>query len=196
MDRKDRIRETAFQMFTGIGYSAVTMDQIARGCGMGKATLYQYFPSKKDLILSCIDYFTEKIGEEVEEIVADQSLSPQQKINRFITPVIQFVSRIHAGTLNDLQRSVPEAYEKIDQNRRKIILTNIVRIVKEGKEQGIFRADLDGTLVAHILIGAISHLSTPQVLEEIGLPTGQLFKLTLSVIWEGCLSEQGRSSAH
>ena len=193
MDPKDKIHEAAFRLFTGVGYSGVTMDRIARDCGMGKATLYKYFPSKEALLLSCVDYFSAKIGAEVEQVVANPTLSTRQKVTGFVVPVVQFVSRVSSDVLGDIQRNVPEAYQKIEENRKKIILSNIVRIIREGKESGVFRRDVDGVLVAHILIGAISHLSTPQILEELGLPTGQLFNSVLSVLWEGCLSEQGRA---
>lgn len=193
MEQKERIYETAFRQFTQVGFSGVTMDRIARSCGIGKATLYKYFPSKEKLLLDSIDYFTEKIGVEMESILSDPSLSPQKKTTWFIAPVVRFVSKIHGSeALQDIRRNVPEAYEKINENRRKLIFTNIVRIVEEGQKSGIFRSDLNSALVAHMLIGAVSHLCSPEILDEIGLPSGQLIETMLSVIWEGCLSEKGR----
>lgn len=195
MDQKDRILETTYRMFTSIGYSGVTMDQIAHNCGVGKETLYKYFSSKEALLLSCIDRFAEKVGLEVESIITDQKLSPQQKITEFIVPVLRFVSGMNSSTLNDIQQNVPEAYEKILETRKKIILLNIIHVVNEGKERGIFRENLNSLLVAHIFIGAVSHLSVPQVREEIGLPLGQLLNLVLSIMWEGCLRETRQNNA-
>lgn len=50
------------------------------------------------------------------------------------------------------------------------------------------------SLVAHVLLGAISHLASPEILEAIGLPSGKPPEETLSVVWEGCLSEKGRGN--
>ena len=197
MELKERIYETAFQQFMQVGFSGVTMDRIARSCGIGKATLYKYFASKEKLLLDCIDYYTEKLGAEMENILADPSLSPQSKATGFVAPVVRFVSRINGSVaLQDIRRNVPEAYEKINENRRKLIFANIVRIVEEGKRSGVFRDDINSSLVAHILIGAITHIGTPEILDEIGLPPAQLIETTLSVIWEGCLSEKGRRAVH
>lgn len=190
MDQKNRIHEIAFSMFTDIGYSGVTMEQIAHSCGIGKATIYKYFPSKEELLLSCIDYFTEKIRDQVDSVISDKNLSPQQKITDFSLPIIQFVSRIKSSVLSDIKRNVPQAYEKINENRRKMIYYNISRVIDEGKENGVLREDLNTILVAHVLIGTMSHLSSPQVLDEIGLPVGQVFKNVLSIIWEGCLNQK------
>lgn len=195
MDQKQRIYETAFRLFAQDGYSRITVDRIARSCGIGKATLYQYVSSKEQLLLDCIDYFTEKIGSEVESIVTDPNLSPEEKISGFITPVLRFIGMINGKTaLQDICRNVPEAFEKIDENRRKLVFANIVRIVEQGKRGGVFRDDVNSTLVAHILMGAISHIGTPEVLEEMGLPAGQLLQMVLEVVWGGCRSEKGRKS--
>lgn len=192
MDQRDKICETAFGMFLQTGYSGVTTEQIARRCGVGKATLYKHFSSKEALILGCVDYYTSRISAEIEEIVANPELTPQQKITGFIAPVVRFVSGISPGVLGDIRRNVPEAYEKIDQNRRRIIGNVFARILREGKESGIFRADLNDLLVTHLIIGAVTHLCSPRVLGELGLSGGELLNETLSTIWEGCLSEKGR----
>ncbi len=192
MDQRARILETAFQMFSGIGYTSVTMEQIARRCGIGKATLYKHFASKEELLLGCVDYYTDRVRAEMEWVIADETKSPQQKVVDFIVPVVRFVSHVNSSVLDDIQRLVPEAYERIDTNRRSIILSNIGRIMREGKESGIFREDVNEVLVAHVLIGTVSHLSNPQLMEEIGLPPGQLIQMVFSIVWNGCLSEKGR----
>ena len=47
---KDRLlAETARQLGDG-GYDAVTIRSIAKGCGVGVGTVYNYFPSKEALI--------------------------------------------------------------------------------------------------------------------------------------------------
>lgn len=194
MQQKDRICETALRMFTGAGYSGVTMEQIARGCGVGKATLYKHFASKRELLMGCVEYFTAKIGAQVERIVSDPSLPLAQKLSQFIVPVARFASGISPAVLDDIRRSAPEAYERIDENRKRLIFANITRIVEEGKRQGEFRADVDSRLVAHILVGAVSHIATPPVLEELGLPVGRLLDAVLAVVWNGCRAgaESGR----
>jgi AcrR family transcriptional regulator len=196
MDQKQRIYETAFNLFAQDGYSRITVERIARSCGTGKATLYQYVSSKEQLLLDCIDYFSEKIGSEVESIVTNPNLSPEEKISEFIIPVIRFIGRINGKTaLQDIYRNVPEAYQKIEENRRRLIFANIVRIVEQGKRAGVFREDVNSSLVAHILIGTVSHIGTPEVLEEMDLPAGRLLQMVLEVVWNGCRSGKNAKSA-
>lgn len=187
MDQKDRICEAAYRLFAHSGYSRVTMEEIARSCAVGKATLYKYFPSKRELLLGCVDYFTAKIGASVGAIVNDDTLTPEQKLSGFIVPVAHFVARINGAVLADIARNAPEAYEKIEKNRRRILLTNITQIITDGQERGVFRADIDAAFVAHLMIGAISHFVEPALLDEFGLPPGKILEELVSLILRGCI---------
>ena len=47
---KDRLINEAKQQIAQNGYGAVTIRSIAKGCGVGVGTVYNYFPSKEALI--------------------------------------------------------------------------------------------------------------------------------------------------
>ena len=191
MDTRQRIEEAALRLFTTEGYSRITTDRIAHEAGLGKATLYRYFTSKENLIMACIEDFTIKIEQQTEAILSNPSLTPQQKMNSFLSPVIRFVSHVRPAALADMQRCAPEAYAKIEENRTRLILHNIDRVLREGQVAGVFRPEVNRALVAHTLIGAISHLSQQEVLDQLELPFGQLLERVLSLLWEGCLLHEG-----
>lgn len=48
-DRTRLLRESAADVFLRDGYAAARMDEVARGAGMSKRTLYQHYPSKAAL---------------------------------------------------------------------------------------------------------------------------------------------------
>jgi AcrR family transcriptional regulator len=61
-DRRSAILEIARAAFLQDGYSGTSMSQIAARVGGSKATLYNYFPSKKELFLAVADAMcTEKL---------------------------------------------------------------------------------------------------------------------------------------
>jgi AcrR family transcriptional regulator len=52
--RRRAILATATQMFAELGYRDTNMDELANAVGIGKGTLYLYFPKKVDLLITCI----------------------------------------------------------------------------------------------------------------------------------------------
>lgn len=44
-----RIEQVAFELFAEQGFERTTMDDIARGVGVGRRTLFRYYPSKNDI---------------------------------------------------------------------------------------------------------------------------------------------------
>jgi AcrR family transcriptional regulator len=193
MNTRERILKGALTMFTSLGFSNVSTEQIARECGVGKATLYRYFPTKNELLLCCVESMTVQISAVIQNVLDNPALSPREKVACFLEPVVRFVSGINPAALADVQRSAPEAYARIEESRRRLILNNLTRIINDGKEAGIIRRDVNGTLVAHVLIGAISHLCQPQVQAEVELPFGQLLRQVLNLLWEGVLIDQRRA---
>lgn len=67
---KEKIIQSAFQVFTKKGYQTATMDDIAKEVGVSKAALYQYFKNKKELlneiVLSYHNMFREVIRAALE----------------------------------------------------------------------------------------------------------------------------------
>jgi AcrR family transcriptional regulator len=53
-DRRKRIAEAARSLFEKRGFEATSMEKIAGKAGLGVGTLYNYYPSKADLLLGII----------------------------------------------------------------------------------------------------------------------------------------------
>ncbi|HSE95553.1 MAG TPA: helix-turn-helix domain-containing protein, partial [Methylomirabilota bacterium] len=53
--KRTQILEAASRVFGAGVYHLVNMDEIAHVAGVGKGTLYRYFPSKEDLYLAIVD---------------------------------------------------------------------------------------------------------------------------------------------
>ena len=54
-DGRDRILETAYELFSRHGTRAVGVDRIVAEAGTAKMTLYRNFASKDDLIVAFLD---------------------------------------------------------------------------------------------------------------------------------------------
>lgn len=69
-DKRNIILQAALQVFSAKGFHPATVDEIARRAGVGKGTVYEYFPSKEALfhnvIQSGIDFYMEALLMELD----------------------------------------------------------------------------------------------------------------------------------
>lgn len=69
----DRVALLALRHFAEHGYDATTMDEIATAAGIGRRTLFRYFPSKPDLVWGGLEPVVARMREVLESAPADES---------------------------------------------------------------------------------------------------------------------------
>lgn len=87
-NRRQEILDKAREMFSQRSYYAVSLEEISRALGMGKSTMYHYFPTKEKL-------FTEVLKQNVQELYedvcakVDSARSFQEKVFFLVQGVLQ-----------------------------------------------------------------------------------------------------------
>src|SRR4030042_3055894 len=71
------------------GYSAMTLDDVAREAQLSKATLYHYFRGKGELLLEILGHFFEEIDRGLQKINRLR-LSAQEKLRKGILFYLRF----------------------------------------------------------------------------------------------------------
>jgi AcrR family transcriptional regulator len=155
-ERKDQIMNAAEEVFTRKGFSDARMDDIAEETGLSKGTLYLYYKSKNDLIISILD----RIFQREFSSFANMDLSRMSA-----TEAIQLFSDTVAKDIKFFMRLLPLAYEflalafrnKFVQKALKNYLNRyidiLIPIIQKGIDSGEFRP-VDANEVA-IAMGAI-----------------------------------------
>jgi len=75
---RQRLADVAAQLFTDRGYDAVAMVDVARAAGVAQQTLYNYFPTKPDLVLDRADDMLERSRRAVAD--RDRSTTPAEAL--------------------------------------------------------------------------------------------------------------------
>lgn len=194
--KRKRIIEAALRLFMAHGFSRVSMDEIARNAGVGKGTIYQLFDSKQTLMLSAIDSFGGQMEEVIGGVLTDSDTSPIEKLQLFLKTVSERLSHIRPDVLREVEVNFPEAFEKIQQVRYRIIFTNLTGLLRDGKQFGIYDPEMNETLVAHVVIGAVDHIIQARVLSSLDCPLDQVFRSVISIILKGCLAEEYRNTVN
>ena len=65
--RKKMILEQSANMFFNYGIQHITMDDIAKKCGVSKKTIYKYFENKDDLLHQVIELQIKELKKEIFE---------------------------------------------------------------------------------------------------------------------------------
>ena len=128
------------------------MDAVAARAGVGKPTLYRWWPTRNALVMALISERVPWGGETSDDASAEAKL--RGRVERTIELYSGVFGKIMAGLIGDAQAD-PELgrvlYETQIRPRRVATIAEIER----GKADGEFRARLDAELLVDALFGAI-----------------------------------------
>jgi AcrR family transcriptional regulator len=77
------IADTARQLFTERGFETVSVSEIARAAEVSEATVFNYFPSKEDLVYQGMEAFEEQLLDAIRQRPAGESVL--DAFGRFVT---------------------------------------------------------------------------------------------------------------
>ena len=140
---RDAILDATDEMLRLYGYRKMTIDDLAREVGIGKGTVYLYFPSKEEIALCHIDRIIERLKVKLWEI-ADSNISPEKKIKKMLVERVMFrfdAVQHYTTSLNELLAQVrPRLLER--RTRYFQEEANIfAKVLSEGKLAGDFATD-------------------------------------------------------
>jgi AcrR family transcriptional regulator len=195
MDQNDprcRILEKATEKFFSIGYSRVTMDEMADELGMSKKTLYKYFRTKSDLLREIVMQFIQGIIREQDRILSDESLEFEARLVELMRVIARVVGKVSQSFMRDVQRSAPEVWETVEETRQQRIQLIFGRLLSEGQQKGLVRADLNHPFLVFMLSAMIRETLTPNVVSQFSVSFVEAFETVRFVFLGGVLTDRGR----
>ena len=168
MEAKDRkksktslIIEAAAKVFANRGYSGTLMADIAREAGIGKGTIYEYFPSKEGLFFAVFEWFVQITKAEAKVSISalggpaskrlqalnDALLSSWLDMLDMYSLVMEFWS---ASASSQMRQRFKLAFREGYRDFRQIVSG----LIRDGIETGEFQPEVDAESVAAALVGA------------------------------------------
>ena len=179
LEVQNRILEVAGSQFFNLGFTKVTMDEIAHELGMSKRTLYQHFPGKKSLLRKALLSRTERISEGLGKISQSNETHFGKKLEQALTLVATEIPHFSPIFLRDIQRHAPEVWQELDQRREKHIHTRFGQLIQEGVKEGFLRKDIDAEVLVLLFSTLIRHVVNPETLSHLPLSAPQAFSVGL-----------------
>lgn len=162
--RRAAVISAAEAEFGAHGYSAGSLNVIARRAGVAKGSLFQYFADKRDLYAHIADIGSQRVRGHIEERIRD--LDPTRPFFEFLVDLLD----VWVGYFADhpLDRSLHAAASlEIDTDARICVRTVIHRhylevlrpLVRDAHRRGDLRANSDTEALLSLLLMIFPHLA-------------------------------------
>jgi len=138
--RRREIYNAALQLFLEKGFNETSMREIGEAAGTGKSTLYDYFPSKDDILIAFVVDEVRYLSVQAEEIIS-LDLSAAEKFRRLIRKHLEYMAANKLMYLKlslEVQRLSMESRQRIQQHRH-AYQDMLCRLIEEGIQNGEFR---------------------------------------------------------
>ena len=139
---KEDIVKRALNDFMQYGFKTFTMDDLANKMGISKKTLYEYFPSKNDLVETTLDYALEISCKNADIFVQGEG-SVIENVYRNQKKVQEVFNINSDRPIWELQKYYPKTYERMKSEFAKTDALFIDKLLEKGWQEGLFRKDIN-----------------------------------------------------
>jgi TetR/AcrR family fatty acid metabolism transcriptional regulator len=166
-DKRDRLLAAATRVFARHGFFGAQVADVAKAAGVAAGTVYLYFRSKDDLLVSI---FERSMASAIEDgrRALEGVTDPEERLRR--------IARLHLARLGadrDLAvvfqvelRQTTKFMARFSTTGLREYLGLIRDAISEGQRQGRFRREVSPTLTAKMIFGALDEMATNWILSE------------------------------
>ncbi len=188
--RRRTILDSAIRTFAEHGFFASRTRDIAAGAGVAEGTIYLYFDSKDDLLLTA---FRERVREFVDgaRSVRILSLPFPEQLTQFIEMQFRGIEENPAlATVLLLEtRQSSKFYGEPVRNVLREYAAAVDDLLRYGIEQGTLRADVDVPLARRMLVGSLEEIELDWLLSEQARPLSPLAREVADTFCRGVAAD-------
>lgn len=186
-DKRERILDAAERVFAERGFYNARVSEIARAAGVADGTIYLYFKSKDDLLISLFESRMERVLADLSAAMAEVD-TPVAKIHAFIAAYLKMVQDHpqQAELLTVELRQSSKFMKEYANPRFAELLKLLAGCIAEGQRRG----DLDDSVPPHVaarmLFGVLDEMSLAWVLGG-----KEKFDIVRAADWVGAMTMRG-----
>jgi len=150
--RRQEIFDASVHLFVEKGFAETSMREIAAAAGIGKATLYDYFKTKDDILLSFFEREVRALADRAA-VIACQELPTAEKLRRIMRMQLDYWLSRKAFYLRltiEAQRLAVQSQQRIQAARHGY--QDMLRdLIEDGILEGVFRP-VDSLFATRLLL--------------------------------------------
>lgn len=192
--KKGLISDASHKLFCERCYEEVTVQDIADAAGMGKATLYQYFESKEEVLFSLLRRSSSEINH-LLEACCDKGRDPYATMKEIISLTYRSYLKNNRIFLTYMSLKRTAAFKQ-DWIQELVALRDkkldiLASVLEKGSEQGVF-IQVDSRRFARVLNNILRGFSLEPLETQQGGSVKELGEeIIQSIIFKGILADGG-----
>jgi TetR/AcrR family fatty acid metabolism transcriptional regulator len=184
-DKRERILDAAVRVFAKKGFHATRVSEVAKAAGVADGTIYLYFKSKDELLVSLFEDRVERLLAFMHQELP-RTASASEKLRRVIELQLGLLEgeRDLAEVITVILRQSTKLMKEYAAPKFTAYLDAIARVISDGQAAGELRGDVSPHLAARAIFGALDGITMTWALGKAdrgGLvrASGQLAELVL-----------------
>jgi len=169
--KRSQIIESAIRVFARFGLANTRMIQIAEAAGIGKGTIYEYFPSKEELFVAAFRAFADNADRQIAKRIRKLD-DPVEKLRSYFTAWVDVLDKDlleYADLMIDIWSEGIRLHQGKDIFDLKGVYRKFMITIKEILDEGVVKemfVPMDTTMVAHVLIATMDGLYIQYVMDK------------------------------
>ncbi|MBD2702678.1 TetR/AcrR family transcriptional regulator [Spirosoma sp. BT702] len=187
---KQRILAEAERLFWKYGVRSVTMEDIAKQLGISKKTIYQHFNDKEEILYQVIQDKTVRNLSEMD-CMAIEGLNPVEEMLYVLNMMQKHADQVSPNLMVDVKRYYPQAFALFRQYKEGQIMRSILENIQKGITQGLYRPDINPTILARLRVEQIELAFNPELFSTDQFTMQQIQYELIHHFVRGMLTEKG-----
>jgi len=186
-----QIIEQVTKLYHRYGIKSVTMDDAASQLGISKKTLYEHFHDKEDLVQAVLMQehhhhycFLDDI--EGKELNAIEGMFEVYKM------INAMYKDYNPSMVYDVRKYYPGLFSRLKEIRRKRMYDSALNNMNQGKNEGLYRKELDSVIIAKLHVFRTESLFDNDMFTREELTSFTMFHEIFVYHVYGILSHEGR----
>jgi len=163
-DKRERILDAAERIFARHGFYAARVSEIAKEAGVADGTIYLYFKSKDDLLISLFERRMTQVNRELRAAIA--AGTPMEQLHAFIRTYLRMLSNEPAAAevVTIELRQSSKFMKEYDNPQFADFLRMLGAIIADGQERGELDDAIPSHIAARMIFGILDELALAWVL--------------------------------
>ena len=185
-----KVLQKAVEFFMKYGVKSVSMDDISRGLGISKKTLYNVVDSKATLLKEAL-FFHLEFEKAFVNNARTQSTDAVEEMVTISKFIINLLRQHKPSLIFEVQKYYPEIWAQIESFNKEFIGQFVLENIQAGIAEGHYRDDLNPIIIQRLYIARMPVLVDHDIFPIDEFPRADLYEQFITHHMRGMMTSKG-----